>query len=344
MSITASSENCSGMTSRKSESMRKPSLVQGQSNQQTGAWLHFVAGGAGGFIGTFLFSPLEVIKTRFQSSLYQHNLNNPTGKTGVFQNMKFHVTDTLGSIRSLYKIEGGRALFKGLGPTLAGVVPSRSIYFFSYGNGKKLLTELNGGQETSAVHLASAACAGTLTATLTNPIWVIRTRLQLQSEKARTYRNSLHCIYEILRQEGTRGLYKGLSASYLGVIESTLQWVVYEKLKDQVLQRNPTLDPSAPRSASDWGETLLCAGTAKLFAAVVAYPHEVLRTRLRQNSITTNQFKYTGLIQCTRLIVKEEGVRGLYSGMTPHLLRVVPNAAVLFGTYEMIMHYFGGRN
>ncbi|KAI0221592.1 Pyrimidine nucleotide transporter, mitochondrial, partial [Massospora cicadina] len=300
---------------------------------------------AGGFIGTFLFSPLEVIKTRFQSSLYQHNILNPTGKAGLLQNMRFHVTDTLGSIRGFhlrqYIVVGGRALFKGVGPTLAGVVPSRSIYFFAYGNGKRLATELNGGEENSMVHLTSAASAGILTATLTNPIWVIRTRLQLQSEMARTYRNSLHCIVEILRREGARGLYKGLSASYLGVVESTLQWVVYEKLKD--LKRGSALDASAPKSASSWGETFLCAGTAKLFAAVVAYPHEVLRTRLRQNANVGNQFKYTGLTQCAKLIVKEEGIRGLYGGMTPHLLRVVPNAAVLFGTYEMIMYYFGSN-
>jgi solute carrier family 25 protein 33/36 len=65
------------------------------------------------------------------------------------------------------------------------------------------------------VHLISAATAGLVTSTATNPIWVVKTRLQLQGN-TRRYKNSLDCVMHILREEGTRGLYKGMSASYLG--------------------------------------------------------------------------------------------------------------------------------
>lgn len=65
------------------------------------------------------------------------------------------------------------------------------------------------------VHLISAATAGLVTSTATNPIWVVKTRLQLQG-KNRIYKNSLDCVMHILREEGARGLYKGMSASYLG--------------------------------------------------------------------------------------------------------------------------------
>lgn len=49
--------------------------------------------------------------------------------------------------------------------------------------------------------------------------------------------------------------------------------------------------------------------------------------------------KYTGLLQAFKLIFKEEGVAGLYGGMTTHLLRVVPNAAIMFWTYEIVVRY-----
>lgn len=78
------------------------------------------------------------------------------------------------------------------------------------------------------------------------------------------------------------------------------------------------------------------ASTAKLIAAVATYPHEVIRTRLRQapeNGIR----KYTGLIQSGRLIYQQEGMAALYGGMTAHLMRVVPNAAFLFLSYELII-------
>lgn len=45
------------------------------------------------------------------------------------------------------------------------------------------------------------------------------------------YKNSLDCALKILQQEGAKGLYKGMSASYLGVAEGTIQWVIYENLK-----------------------------------------------------------------------------------------------------------------
>jgi solute carrier family 25 protein 33/36 len=71
-------------------------------------------------------------------------------------------------------------------------------------------------------------------------------------------------------------------------------------------------------------------------AAIITYPHEVLRTRLRQ-APENGVIKYTGFIQAGRLILREEGVGALYGGMTAHLLRVVPNAAILFFSYELII-------
>jgi solute carrier family 25 protein 33/36 len=51
--------------------------------------------------------------------------------------------------------------------------------------------------------------------------------------------------------------------------------------------------------------------------------------------------KYTGLAQCFKLIWKEEGMAALYGGLVPHMLRVVPSAAIMFGTYEGVLKLFG---
>ena len=92
----------------------------------------------------------------------------------------FHVLILLFFFRDIYREESSRALFKGLGPTLVGVVPARSINFFTYGNGKRIIADnFNDGRENSWVHLSAAALAGIVTGTATNPIWVVKTRLQL---------------------------------------------------------------------------------------------------------------------------------------------------------------------
>lgn len=50
--------------------------------------------------------------------------------------------------------------------------------------------------------------------------------------------------------------------------------------------------------------------------------------------------KYTGLFQCFRVVWIEEGLMGLYGGLTPHLMRTVPSAAIMFGMYEGILRLF----
>jgi len=70
---------------------------------------------------------------------------------------------------------------------------------------------------------------------------------------------------------------------------------------------------------------------------------KVIRTRMRQ--IPENgEVKYKGLVRCTKTILREEGVAAMYGGMTAHLMRVVPNAVVMFFCYEAILHYGGVNN
>lgn len=64
---------------------------------------------------------------------------------------------------------------------------------------------------------------------------------------------------------------------------------------------------------------------------------QVVRTRLRQAPYENGHLKYTGLLQCFKLVWKEGGMVALYGGMTPHLLKTIPNATIMFGMYEGIL-------
>ena len=300
-----------------------------------------------------LTSPLDVLKTRLQSDFYQSQISAsrrargipPPAALSLSRSALLHFSETFQILFSIHRVEGWRALFKGLGPNLTGVVPARAINFYAYGNGKRIISQhFNGGNEAAWVHLCAAATAGVVTGTATNPIWLVKTRLQLDKSHAektgsmsnRQYKNSLDCVMQTVRKEGIKGLYRGLSASYLGVSESTLQWVLYEQMKLYLKSRESRLLASG-RERTWWDQTVAwggkvgAAGSAKLFAAIVTYPHEVVRTRLRQTPLQDGKLKYTGLAQCFRTIWKEEGMASFYGGLTPHLLRVVPSAAIMFG-------------
>jgi hypothetical protein len=329
-----------------------------------------------------LTAPLDVLKTRLQSDFYQSQLLQNRARLGIsphahlspLRSGLLHFRETFQILFSVHKVEGWRALFKGLGPNLVGVVPARSISFYTYGNGKRIIADrFNNGQEGAWVHLGAAVTAGVVTSTATNPIWMVKTRLQLDksvTEKTggtavRMYKNSWDCVKQVLRDEGIRGLYKGMSASYLGVTESAVQWVLYEQMKGYLKRREEKIVLSG-REKNVWDRTVEwtgkvgAAGSAKLFAALITYPHEVrllvpadspnkltcvpqvVRTRLRLAPTTKGgKPKYTGLVQCFKLIWREEGLVSMYGGLTPHLLRTVPSAAIMFGMYEVILKLLG---
>lgn len=243
-----------------------------------------------------LTAPLDVLKTRLQSDIYQAQLRaariaKGQALTGLnpARAALYHLTDTFQILGSVYRTEGSRALFKGLGPNLVGIVPARSINFFVYGNGKRIISEYwNRGEEAPWVHLLAGVTAGVATSTATNPIWMVKTRLQLDknvSERSggimhRQYRNSYDCVRQIIRDEGIRGLYKGMSASYLGVAESTMQWMLYEQMKASLARREERIERSGREKtwwdkSVEWTGKAGAAGGAKLIAAVLAYPHEV---------------------------------------------------------------------
>ncbi|KAF2453068.1 mitochondrial carrier protein-like protein rim2 [Lineolata rhizophorae] len=339
------------------------------------SWAHLVAGGAGGMVSATLTAPLEVLKTRLQSTFYQGHLASlraarggpPLHALSPARAAALHVRETLQILAAVPRVEGWRGLFRGLGPNLVGVVPARSINFYAYGTGKRVYSRaLDEEQESALVHALSAVTAGLVTGTATNPIWLIKTRLQLDKELhprrhspgrpgaavdgPRQYRNALDCLVKVVRTEGVAGLYRGLSASYLGVSESTLQWVLYEQMKAASRRREARIERAGgemtvvDRAVGGKAGEVGAAGAAKLVAALLTYPHEVVRTRLRQAPLENGHLKYTGLAQCFRLILKEEGFAALYGGLVPHMLRVVPSAAITFGTYESVLRLLGATS
>lgn len=239
-----------------------------------------------------------------------------------------------------------------------------AINFYFYPTSKAFLaktfpnapTEKEGqtAEDSPLVHLGAAVIAGVMTSTGTNPIWVVKTRLQLSARKreasvaaAGTVRaapptsiSAAQMTMDILRNEGVKGLYRGLSASYLGVSEGVIQWVLYERFKR--IGRTKSLDLEDEQSSllKYVGSIVGASGGAKAVASLITYPHEVIRTRLRQPAVN-GVIKYTGLMQTLKLVVKEEGVAAMYGGLTAHMLRVVPNAACMFLIYELVAAKLG---
>lgn len=293
--------------------------------------INFLAGGIAGSVASTITTPLEVIKTQLQSSFAK-------GRQSPLQ-----------ICRQIAKTDGMLGFFKGMGPTLVGIIPSRAIYFWAYSTSKTLLTGPI-GENSPLNHLLSAFAAGITSNTITNPIWMVKTRFQLFADAAsgqRLYSSYSAVIRDIWREEGPPGFFKGLSASYAGCVEGAIQWIVYEKVKKlKFFQKEDTFS-FAPKTAHETTSNVsrsktpppainffIAGAVAKFLAVCTTYPHEVVRTRLREQA-RNGAFKYRGFVQTLSCIAREEGMRGLYGGMGMHLLRSVPNAALMFATFEL---------
>lgn len=187
------------------------------------------------------------------------------------------------------------------------------------------------------VHILSASCAGFVSSTATNPIWFIKTRMQLDSN-ANGRMTVGECVRRIYESQGVRGFYKGITASYVGISETVIHFVIYEALKKKLLElrqssSSASLGECGGKTSRDFLEFMVAGATSKTIASVVAYPHEVARTRLREEGN-----KYRNFWQTLLTVWKEEGKAGLYRGLGTQLVRQIPNTAIMMATYEAVVY------
>ena len=214
------------------------------------------------------------------------------------------------------------------------MAPSRAIYFWAYSTAKAKLNSSSGlPPNTELVHVLSAATAGLLSSCTTNPLWVIKTRMQLEREKASPSLATI--VRTIYSERGVRGFWRGVSASAYGISETVLHFVIYEKLKQQWLDSQLTSGAvrGNERTVRDFLALMLCGGVSKTVATSLAYPHEVARTRLREAGN-----KYNSFWGSLATVHREEGLAGLYRGLGTNLVRQIPNAAVMMSTYELVVY------
>ncbi|XP_054898380.1 mitochondrial folate transporter/carrier-like isoform X2 [Poeciliopsis prolifica] len=158
---------------------------------------NLVAGLSGGVVSTLVLHPLDLVKIRFAVS---DGLELRPKYSGILHCMK-----------SVWHQEGVRGLYQGVTPNIWGAGLSWGLYFFFYNAIKGSTKEGREAELSPAEHLLSAAEAGILTLTITNPIWVTKTRLVLQysaDPSSKQYKGMVDALVKIYRHEGLPGLYK----------------------------------------------------------------------------------------------------------------------------------------
>lgn len=169
----------------------------------------------------------------------------------------------------------------------------------------------------------SGSLGGVVEASCLQPIDVIKTRLQL--DRSGNYKGIIHCGSTIVRNEGVRALWKGLTpfATHL-----TLKYAL-RMGSNAVLQS--AFKDSETGKLSPQGRLLSGFGAGVLEALLIVTPFEVVKIRLQQQrGLKPELMKYKGPIHCAGTIIREEGIRGLWAGAAPTVMRNGMNQAAMF--------------
>ncbi|KAL1887292.1 mitochondrial FAD carrier protein flx1 [Ceratocystis pirilliformis] len=314
------------------------------------ASIESIAGLMAGSVATLVVHPLDIVKTRMQ--IYR----SATATGG-----KLELT-TLGVLRSLVAHDTPmRAFYRGLTPNLVGNAAGWASFFFFKAKAEQLIMSLrserhhahahnDGGFLAPYEHFLASAMAGATTTMLTNPIWVLKTRM-LSSNRASegAYQSMSQGVRAIYHTEGLSGFYRGVLVSLMGVSHGAVQFAVYDPLKRVYLATQPGGRNGSrinlPATKSSGGEhiqrldvqaTLAISTLAKLVAGAATYPYQVIRARM-QNYDSEKRFG-KGVAGVAGRVYREEGLRGFYRGLGPAVLRVMPATWVTFLVYENVKH------
>lgn len=294
------------------------------------ASINAIAGACAGLVSSVATCPLDVVKTRLQA---QHNPSSSLrlGKTVEPGTSPPLYRGILHSLRRIWIEEGTRGLYRGLGPVLLGYLPTWATYFAIYQHCRQIYGT---GQASTAVlpNVGAAMTAGAISTTLTNPIWVVKTRMMTQSPTSGhgiKYKSTLDAFVKMFREEGIGSFYKGLGPSFFGIAHVAVQFPLYEKMKDIFGANGPNAHVSG---------VLLASSLSKMVASATTYPHEVLRTRLQnqRHPRADPRNKYHGIIHAAKTLYKEEGWSIFYTGMGTNLVRTVPASALTLVTFELV--------
>ncbi|CAH9090374.1 unnamed protein product [Cuscuta epithymum] len=265
-----------------------------------------ISGAIAGGVSRTVVAPLETIRTHLMVGSSGHST------TEVFNSIMAH--------------EGWTGLFRGNLINVIRVAPSKAIELFAYDTVKKNLSPKLGEQPKLRVpaSLIAGACAGVSSTLLTYPLELVKTRLTIQRG---VYEGLFDAFVKILKEGGPRELYRGLTPSLIGVIPyAATNYCAYDTL--QKAYKKIFKEEKIGNI-----ETLLIGSMAAAISSTATFPLEVARKHMQVGAVSGRQV-YKNLIHALASILEKEGVPGLYKGLGPSCMKLVPAAGISFMCYE----------
>lgn len=224
---------------------------------------------------------------------------------------------TLDAVRRIVQREGISGLYSGLESALFGISVTNFVYYYWYEWTRSTFEKaaIQAGRAskklTTVESMIAGAIAGSATVLITNPIWVINTRMTarrsdseeqaLPGAPKKAKASTINTLMDLLRQEGPKALFAGVLPALILVINPILQYTIFEQLKN-VVERRRRMTPK---------DAFYLGALGKILATSITYPYITIKSRMHVASKDGPKESLNGSL---KRIIQEEGWTGLYKG------------------------------
>ncbi|PNT66205.1 mitochondrial carrier protein CoAc2 isoform X3 [Brachypodium distachyon] len=269
-----------------------------------------IAGGVAGGVAKTAVAPLERVKILLQT-----------------RRAEFHGSGLVGSSRTIYRTEGPLGFYRGNGASVARIVPYAALHYMAYEEYRRwIILAFPNVEQGPILDLVAGSIAGGTAVICTYPLDLVRTKLAYQIKGAvnlslieskpseQVYKGILDCVKTIYKQNGLKGLYRGMAPSLYGIFPySGLKFYFYEKMKTHVPEEH----------RKDITTKLACGSVAGLLGQTITYPLDVVRRQMQVQAFSSsNLAKGKGTFGSLVMIAKHQGWQQLFSGLSINYLKV----------------------
>ncbi|KAG5928476.1 hypothetical protein E4U53_002666 [Claviceps sorghi] len=306
---------------------------------------YFLAGAIAGGVSRTATAPLDRLKvyllvnTRSSSSGSTVADVKQGGSVATDKRASRPIRD---AVKDLFRNGGVRSFFAGNGLNVIKIMPETAIKFGSYEAAKRALANFEGHgdprQISSYSKFTAGGVAGMIAQFCVYPLDTLKFRLQCETVKGGLTGSALvrQTAVKMYADGGVRACYRGVTMGLMGMFPySAIDMGMFELLKKSyqsyyARSAGCNEDDISPGNIA----TGIIGATSGAIGATVVYPLNVVRTRLQTQGTVMHQATYTGIWDVTQKTIQKEGLRGLYKGLTPNLLKVAPALSITWIVYE----------
>ncbi|KAL4494580.1 hypothetical protein ABPG72_004482 [Tetrahymena utriculariae] len=280
---------------------------------------NLIAGGISGVVSRTAVAPIERVIILKQTSIEQYQGNN-----------------SVQAIIKMYKLEGVRSLFKGNYVNCLRIFPFQAIEFFMFDKYKKSYYQYMQSQihlNRVALDLIAGAFAGITASVCVYPLDLAKTLLAVKISKTPNASNPgcLQIWKKIVLNEGFRGLFKGLSATMIGIAPyASLKLTFFNNLQYYASKK---LNKDQKQMSIYWN--LALGGLSGCLAVSITYPTDLIRRNLQIAKMNNNNANptYASIIKS---IYSKSGLIGLYRGLPATYCKILPSTAIVFAINDFL--------